>query len=145
MRPLLAQFKSRVSLTRLSVIVYQYLASLGLICLGGREVVAAQEHFSRALTLHQKARDVIGEAIDYCHLGDVLYRRDDIEEAKTHYQNAYDLYGDLEKSCSRCRSLTFHRGHDDHLCQKGWAISMYHELKSALSKRLYFTGLLMTK
>jgi tetratricopeptide (TPR) repeat protein len=117
------------------------LASLGSICLSGGKVVAAQEHFSRALTLHQKAQDVIGEANDYCHLGDVQYRHDDIEEAKTHYQNAYDLYvrvnstygqanalthlgdayrklGNLQESCSHYRrSLAFHREHDDRLGQ----------------------------
>jgi len=117
------------------------LASLGSICLSGGKVVAAQEHFSRALTLHQKAQDVIGEANDYCHLGDVQYRRDDFEEAKTHYQNAYDLYvrvnstygqanalthlgdtyrklGFLQESCSHyLKSLAFHQVHDDRLGQ----------------------------
>ena len=117
------------------------LASLGSICLGGGKVVAAQEHFSRALALHQKAQDVIGEANDYCHLGDVLCRCDDIEEAKTYYQNAYDLYvrvnsthgqanalthlggsyrklGNVQESCSHYRrSLAFHREHDDRLGQ----------------------------
>lgn len=117
------------------------LASLGSICLSGGNVVSAQEHLSRALTLHQKAEDVIGEANDHCHLGDVLYRRDDIEEAKTHYQNAYDLYvrvnstygqanalthlgdacrklGNLQESCSHYRrSLEFHREQDDRLGQ----------------------------
>jgi tetratricopeptide (TPR) repeat protein len=117
------------------------LASLGSICLSGGKVVAAEEHFSRALTLHQKAQDVIGEANDYCHLGDVLYRRDDIEEAKTRYQNAYDLYvrvnstygqanalthlgdayrklGNLQESCSHYRrSLALHQKHDDRLGQ----------------------------
>ena len=117
------------------------LASLGSICLGGGKVVAAQEHFSKALTLHQRAQDVIGEANDYCHLGDVLYRRDNIEEAKTRYQNAYDLYvqaystygqanalthlgdadrklGNLQESCSHYqRSLAFHQEHDDRLGQ----------------------------
>lgn len=117
------------------------LASLGSICLSGGKVDAAQEHFSRALTLHRKAQDVIGEANDYCHLGDVQYRRDDIEKAKTYYQSAYDLYvqvdstygqanvlthlgnayrklGDLEESCSHYqRSLAFHQEHGDRLGQ----------------------------
>ena len=117
------------------------LASLGSICLSGGKVDAAQEHFSKALTLHQKAGDVIGEANDYCHLGDVLYRSDNIEEAKIHYQKAHDLYvrvdntygqanalthlgdayrklGDLQESCSRYRgSLEFHREHRDRLGQ----------------------------
>ncbi|KAI0267245.1 hypothetical protein BGY98DRAFT_1025481 [Russula aff. rugulosa BPL654] len=72
---------------------------------------------------------------------DVLYRRDNIEEAKTRYQNAYDLYvraystygqanalthlgdadrklGNLQESCSHYqRSLAFHQEHDDRLGQ----------------------------
>ena len=117
------------------------LASLGSIYLSGGKVDAAQEHFSRARTLHQKAQDIIGEANDYCHLGDVEYRRDDIEKAKTHYQSAYELYvqvgskygqanalthlgnayrklGDLKESRSHYqRSLAFHQEHGDRLGQ----------------------------
>ena len=82
------------------------LASLGSICLGDGKVDSAQEHFSRALTLHQKTQDVIGQANDYRHLGDVLYRNDDIEEARTHYQRAYDLYIRVKCAYGQANVLT---------------------------------------
>ena len=115
------------------------LTSLGSICLCDDNVTAAEEHFSRALALHQKAQDVIGQANDHCHLGDVLYMSDKMEEAKAHYQRAYELnvkadskygqanvlthlggisrrLGDLEASCSYYeQSLALHRKHDDQL------------------------------
>lgn len=115
--------------------------SLGSICLSDDNVPSAEAHFSRALALHQEAKDVIGQANDYCHLGDVLYRSDKMEEAKTHYQRAYELnveadstygqanalthlgdtsrkLGDLEASCSYYQqSLALHREHYDQLGQ----------------------------
>ncbi|KAI0295136.1 hypothetical protein B0F90DRAFT_1927674 [Multifurca ochricompacta] len=117
------------------------LTSLGSVCLSDDKVDLAQEHFERALTLHQNAQDIIGQANDHCHLGDVLYRCDKMEEARTCYQKAYDLnvqasstYGQanalthlgdtyrklgyLEESCSHYqKSLSFHQEHHDQLGQ----------------------------
>ena len=115
------------------------LTSLGSICLSDNNVDLAEMHFQRALVLHQNAQDVIGQANDHCHLGDVLYRCDKMEEARTCYQKAFDLnlqsgspygqanalthlgdtyrrLGRLEESCLYYqKSLTFHREHDDQL------------------------------
>jgi tetratricopeptide (TPR) repeat protein len=117
------------------------LTSLGSICLSDGKVPAAEAHFSRALALHLKAQDVIGQAHDHCHLGDVLYRSDKMEEAKASYRRAYELnveagstygqanalthlgdtsrkLGDLEASCSYYQqSLALHREHCDQLGQ----------------------------
>ncbi|KAI9461895.1 hypothetical protein BJY52DRAFT_163673 [Lactarius psammicola] len=67
------------------------LTSLGSICFSDDKVALAEEHFKRALALHESAQDVLGQANDHCHLGDVLYRCDKMEEAKTCYQMAFDL------------------------------------------------------
>ncbi len=117
------------------------LTSLGSICLSDDKVALAEDHFKRALALHESAQDVIGQANDHCHLGDVLYRRDKMEEAKMCYQRAFDLnvksgspygqanalthlgdtyrkLGRLEESCSHYqRSLDFHQEHHDQLGQ----------------------------
>ncbi len=122
------------------------LSSLGSVCLSGGKIDAAQEHFSRALMLHQKANDVMGEANDYCHLGDVLYRRDDIDEAKTHYQSAYKLYVQVNSTYGQANALT-HLG--DAYRKLGnlediseWTI--YRVLEIASSKLSNFIKLLMT-
>ena len=117
------------------------LMSLGSICLSDDNVALAEEHFKRALELHESVQDVVGQANDLCHLGDVLYRCDRIEEAKICYQKAFDLnvqsnspygqanalthlgdtfrkLGRLEESHSHYqRSLALHEEHDDQLGQ----------------------------
>ncbi|KAH9044956.1 hypothetical protein EDB83DRAFT_2317863 [Lactarius deliciosus] len=117
------------------------LTSLGSICLSDDNVAQAEEHFRRALILHQSAQDVTGQANDHCHLGDVLYRCDKVEEARACYQTAFDLnvesnspygqanalthlgdtyrkLGRLEESCSHYkRSLDLHQEHQDQLGQ----------------------------
>lgn len=117
------------------------LTSLGSICLSDDKVVLAEEHFRKALVLHESVQDIVGQANDHCHLGDVQYRCDKMEEAKTCYQTAFDLnvqsnssygqanalthlgdtyrkLGRLEESHSYYqRSLTFHEKHNDHLGQ----------------------------
>ncbi|KAH9003754.1 hypothetical protein EDB86DRAFT_2273104 [Lactarius hatsudake] len=117
------------------------LTSLGSICLSDDNVAQAEEHFRRALILHQSAQDVVGQANDHCHLGDVLYRCDKVEEARARYQMAFDLnvvsnspygqanalthlgdtyrkLGKLEESCSHYnRSLDLHQEHQDQLGQ----------------------------
>ncbi|KAH9034092.1 hypothetical protein EDB85DRAFT_1033912 [Lactarius pseudohatsudake] len=117
------------------------LTSLGSICLSDDNVAQAEEHFRKALILHQSAEDVVGQANDHCHLGDVLYRCDKVEEARACYQMAFDLnveskspygqanalthlgdtyrkLGRLEESCSHYnRSLDLHQEHQDQLGQ----------------------------
>ncbi|KAF8257964.1 hypothetical protein EI94DRAFT_1835290 [Lactarius quietus] len=117
------------------------LMSLGSICLSNGNVILAEEHFRRALNLHESSHDIIGQANDYCHLGDVLYRCDKTKEAKACYQSAFDLnvqsdspygqanalthlgdiyrkLGGLEESRQHyLRSLALHEEHDDQLGQ----------------------------
>ena len=117
------------------------LMSLGSICLSDGKVAVAEKHFRRALDLHRSAQDIIGEANDQCHLGDVLYRCDKTEEAKICYQSAFDLnvlsntpygqanalthlgdtyrkLGKLEESQQHYqKSPTFHEEHHDQLGQ----------------------------
>ena len=117
------------------------LMSLGSICLSDGKVDVAEKHFRRALDLHQRAQDIIGQANDQCHLGDVLYRCDKTEEARMCYQSAFDLnvqsnspygqanalthLGDTYRKLGRLeesrehyqKSLTFHEEHHDQLGQ----------------------------
>jgi tetratricopeptide (TPR) repeat protein len=117
------------------------LMSLGSIYLSDGKVALAEMHFRRALALHESAQDIIGQANDQCHLGDVLYRCDKTEEARTCYQSAFDLnvqsnspygqanalthlgdtyrkLGRLEESSEHYqKSLSFHEEHQDQLGQ----------------------------
>ncbi|KAN0142042.1 hypothetical protein V8E53_000504, partial [Lactarius tabidus] len=117
------------------------LMSLGSIYLSDGKVVLAEMYFRRALALHESAQDIIGQANDQCHLGDVLYRCDKTEEARTCYQSAFDLnvqsnssygqanalthLGDTYRKLGRLeeshehyqRSLTFHEEHQNQLGQ----------------------------
>ena len=117
------------------------LMSLGSIYLSDGKVALAELHFRKALALHESAQDIIGQANDQCHLGDVLYRCDKTEEARACYQSAFDLnvqsnspygqanalthlgdsyrkLGRLQESCEHYqKSLTLHKEHQDQLGQ----------------------------
>ena len=48
--------------------------------------------FLRALELHRKVQDVLGEANDLAKLGDVQMRRNDLEKAESSFSAALDLH-----------------------------------------------------
>jgi tetratricopeptide (TPR) repeat protein len=99
--------------------------ALGSIYLCDGKVSAAEECFVSALGLHQEAQDVIGQANDYCHLGDVAYRGDKMEEAEKHYQRAYELNVQVNSTYGRANALT-HLG------------DIYRKLGNLVESRSYY-------
>ncbi|KAI0270391.1 hypothetical protein BC834DRAFT_967193 [Gloeopeniophorella convolvens] len=82
------------------------LTSLGSVCLSDDRVEDAKKHFEKALGHHAGAKDVIGQANDYCHLGDIFYRDDKMEEAQEQYRLAYNLNLNSQSTYGQANALT---------------------------------------
>ncbi|KAH9019522.1 hypothetical protein EDB84DRAFT_1442075 [Lactarius hengduanensis] len=109
------------------------LTSLGSICLSDDNVTQAEEHFRKALILHESAQDVVGQANDHYatrwrRRGQCYQMAFDLNveskspygqaNALTHLGDTYRKLGRLEESCSHYnRSLDLHQEHQDQLGQ----------------------------